>query len=351
MLQKADGADEMKVAFLSYGFGKEGLGIGKYGWYLVDELRKIGVDVGVFTTNLRIKTFGAPIFYFDNIFLKLKKYDLVHSNEGAGVFLHHPCMVETYHHDYKQVYDINSLIFNKLEAMQCHKVRRIIVPSFLTKKRLIHYGYEESKISVIHHGVDSDVFRRNYYSRASLRKRLGVSDCFVVISVGQLIKRKRQGDIIRALQGIPNTVFILVGRGPEEINLKKLASKLGINLIHFGFVPDTFLVDLYNSADVYVHTALIEGFGLSILEAMSCGLPIVAYETADFSEIVGNAGFILKQGSIQQLRAAVSLLSYDEKIRESLGNEALQLSRKFTWQESALKHAQIYKEMLEKNCR
>jgi glycosyltransferase involved in cell wall biosynthesis len=342
--------DAMKVAFLSYGFGKEALGIGKYAWYLVDELRKIGIDVDVFTTNIRIKSFGAPLFYFGNIFLKLQNYDLVHSNEGAGVFLHHPRMVETYHHDYKQSYDINSLAFHKLETSQCHKVKRIVVPSFLTKKRLIHYGFEESKISVILHGVDSDVFIRNNNSRVTLRKKLGISNYFVVINVGQLIRRKRQSDIIRAMRGISNTALVVVGKGEEESNLKKLASEFGINLIHFSFVPESFLVDLYNAADAYVHTAIIEGFGLSVLEAMSCGLPIIAYETADFSEIVGNAGFILKQGDIRQLRESIDLLRQDEKLGRSLGNEALRLGRKFTWRESALKHAQVYKEVLEKNC-
>ncbi|MCK4434068.1 glycosyltransferase family 4 protein [Candidatus Bathyarchaeota archaeon] len=339
----------MKVAFLSCYYGLEKWGIAKYGWYLVNELRKLGVCVDVFTAKFHFKTLGPPMFYLKNAFLRLKDYDIVHSNEGAGVFLPHPCMIETYHHDYKQTYDVDSLIFHGLETLQRHKVQHIIVPSFMTKNRLLHYGFRQDKISVIYHGVDHNVFKKNESLRIFLRKKYGISNCFVVLNVGQLIKRKRQNDIVKALQGMPNTAFILVGSGKEEKNIKKLAQNVGVKLIHFKYVPESFLVDLYNTADVYIHTSLLEGFGLTVLEAISCGLPVIAYETADFSKIVGNAGFTLRQGDISKLKETIELLRRDEGMRKRLENKALKQSRKFTWKESALKHVEVYKEVLEEN--
>lgn len=336
----------MKVAFLSYSFGTETSGIGKYSWYLVNGLRELDIEVDVFTTNIHIKGFGPPLFYIGNIFKKFKQYDLIHSNEGAGVFLNHPCMIETYHHDYKQTNDFNSLMFNSLEDFQCQKVAHIIVPSFLTKKRLLRHGVEESKISVILHGVDPTVFRPKNKSRDAVRAKLGISNSFVVINVGQLIRRKKQTDILKVLHNLPNTVLILVGKGDEESKLKALASKLGINLIHFKHIPESFLVDLYNAADVYVHTAVLEGFGLSVVEAMSCGLPIVAYDTSDFSEIIGNAGYVLEQGDTKMLQEKILLLQQNEALRKSLGAEALRQCNNFTWNKSALKHSHVYKEIL-----
>ena len=336
----------MKVAFLSYWYGLEEGGIGKYGWYLINELRKLGVHIDLFTTKLHSKGLGPPLFYTKNIFLKLKNYDLAHSNEGAGVFLHHPCMIETYHHDYKQTYDVNSLVFHGLETLQCHKVRHIVVPSLETKNTLLHYGFTEDRISVIHHGVDRNVFRKNENSRNFLRQKYDISSFFVVVNVGQLIKRKRQIDIVKALEGIPDVAFILVGNGNEESNIKKTARKKGVKLLHFKNVPQSLLVDLYNAADVYIHTSILEGFGLTIVEAMACGLPVVAYETADFSNMVGDAGFILRQGNISELKETIELLWHDEKMREHLKVEALKQSRKFTWKESALEHFEVYKEVL-----
>jgi glycosyltransferase involved in cell wall biosynthesis len=308
----------------------------------------LGVQVDVFTTNFHFKGLGPPVFYLKNAFLKLKNYDLVHSNEGSGLLIHHQFMVETYHHDYKQTYDINSLVFHRLETFQCHKVQRIIVPSSETKNTLLRYGFRSNKISVIPHGVDSNVFRTNKGSRNFLRSKYGILNCFVVINVGQLIKRKRQVEIIKALQGIQNTALILVGQGEEEKHIKIAAKKTRVKLIHFEYVPESFLVDLYNAADVYVHNSICEGFGLTVLEAMACGLPIIALETADLTRVLGNAGFILKQSDKSRLKEAIISLMRDEKMRKHFKDEALKQSAKFTWEQSVLKHAEVYNEVLER---
>jgi hypothetical protein len=73
----------LKVAFLSYAFGKEAFGTGKYGWYLTNELRNLGVSVDVFTTNVHFKSLDPPLFYVRNLSLKLKNYSLV--TEVVGV--------------------------------------------------------------------------------------------------------------------------------------------------------------------------------------------------------------------------------------------------------------------------
>lgn len=340
----------LKVAFLSYCYGLEETGIGKYSWYIVNELSKLGVHVDVFTAKFHFKSLGPPFFYMKNMFLKLKNYDLIHSNEGAGLFLNHPCIIETYHHDYKQIYDFNSLVFYGLETLQCHKVQHVVVPSFMTKKRLLHYGFKEDKISVIHHGVDHSVFKKNGASRIFLRRKYGLSDYFVVINVGQLIKRKRQIDIIRALQGIPNTAFILVGNGKEGKNIRKLARKTGVRLIYFKHVAESFLVDLYSAADVYIHTSILEGFGLTVLEAMACGLPIIAYDTADFEHVVGDGGYLLKKGDLVGITSAVTFLRENEREKKRLSKKAEKRSNIFSWEKSARAHHEIYEKMLSNDC-
>jgi len=334
--------ENLKVAYLTYGVRRKALWIRKYSLYLVNSLRRLGVHVDVFTTNFHFKGLGPPVFYLKNAFLKLRDYDIVHSDEGAGILVHHPCIVETYHHGYKQTYDINSVVFSGLETFQCRRVQRIIVPSFETKNTLLHYGFRSDRISVIYHGVDSNVFRKNRNSRVLLRRKYGISNCFVIINVGQLIKRKRQVDVIKALQGIPNTALILVGCGEEEKHIKKLARKTGIKLIYFEEVPESSLVDLYNAADVYVHTSICEGFGLTILEAMACGLPIIAYNVADFTEIVREAGVLLKPEDLHGVRDALLWLKDNLAERERLGQIAQKESAKYTWEKAAKEHLTVY---------
>jgi len=335
----------MNVAFLSYGFGREVSGSGKYGWYLVNELRKLGVCVDIFSTNFIVKTLGAPMLYLKNAFLKLNKYDIVHSNEGSGVFLHHPHMIDTYHHDYKQSFDLNSLTFHNLEMLQCRKVQRIIVPSYATKNSILRYGFKENRISVIYHGVDHTAFRKKN-SRDFLRRNYGVSNSFVAITVGKLIKRKRQTDIINALAEIPDTVLILVGKGEEESNIKKLAKEKQVKLIHFKQVPESQLVELYNAADVYVHSSIVEGFGLTVIEAMACALPVICYDIADFKNIVHDAGFLLKPKDVKSMSHAITLLKENPNEKKFLSEVALQKSQAFTWEKTAAEHLKVYKEVL-----
>jgi glycosyltransferase involved in cell wall biosynthesis len=336
----------MRIAYLTYGIGRKSLGLGKYSWYLVSGLRKLGVNVDVYTTNFHRKGIGAPAFYFRNAFLNLKNYDLVHSSEGSGLLVYHERMVETYHHYYKQTFNINSLIFSYLENIQCSKAKRIIVPSFKTKQDLMSEGFSADKIDVIHHGVDSELFRSDHVLRSFFRNKYGLVGSFVVISVGRLVYHKRHVDIIDALSKVPNSVFILVGAGEEEARIKLKAMKSGVKLLHFKDVPDEFLAGLYNSSDVYVHASILEGFGLTILEAMSCSLPIVCYDVADLRSVVSGAGYVLEPRDIVGMTNALLLIENGAKTREALSQMALNQSRAFTWEKTAVEHLNVYRRIL-----
>lgn len=332
----------MRVAFLPYAYGVELLGLGKYCWYLVNELRKLGIQVDVFTTNFHFKTLGLPLFYMKNASLNVKKYDIVHSDVGAGLLLYHPCMVETYHHDYRQPSDVNSLIFYGLEALQCHKVKHIIVPSFMTKNSLLNHGFKEDKITVIHHGVDHKLFRPDGALRRFLREKCGLKGFFVVISVGRLVRHKRHTDIVEALSKIPETALILVGGGPEEKRIVALAKEKKVKLLHFKNISDEFLTSLYNAADVYVHASVLEGFGLTVLEAMACALPVICYDAGDFKNVVPGAGIVLEQGDVEAMVHAIEFLKQRNDERKTLSHVALQKSKTFTWKKTAKEHLNVY---------
>lgn len=340
------GDEPLRVAFLPYAYGVELLGIGKYSWYTANELRKLGIHVDVFTTNLRFKTFGLPLFYMKNAFLDVKKYDLIHSDVGAGLFLYHPCMVETYHHDYRQPSDVNSLIFHRLETLQCRKVKHIIVPSFGTKKSLLHHGFKEDKITVIHHGVDHELFRPDEALRRIMREKYGLMKSFVAITVGRLVRHKRHTDIIKAISKIPDTTLILVGEGKQEKRIAGLAKEKKVRLLHFKNISDEFLASLYNMADVYVHASVLEGFGLTVLEAMACALPVVCCDVADFKDIVCGAGVLLKPKDVESMVHSIEFLKERKDDRKAFSQAALKKSKAFTWKKTADEHLKVYKEVL-----
>jgi glycosyltransferase involved in cell wall biosynthesis len=225
--------------------------------------------------------------------------------------------------------------------MQCRKVQHVIVPSYATRNSLLHYGFDTDKITVIHHGVDPGVFRKNG-SRDYVRKKYGISNHFVLVTVGKLIKRKRQIDIINALSGINDAALILVGKGEEESDIKRTARDKQVMLLHFKQVPERVLVDLYNAADAYVHSSVLEGFGLTILEAMACGLPIITYKTGDFTEIVRKAGIILQPSDVKGMRDTILRLKKKPNERALMSQLAQEESAKYTWDKTVKAHLNVY---------
>jgi glycosyltransferase involved in cell wall biosynthesis len=335
----------LKVAFLTYGYGKDNLGLGRSAWYLANELIRIGVAVDVYKAQSHLEYFGPPEFYLKNALTNFNKYEIVHSNEGAGLLVHHPRMVETYHHNYKEMTGLNNRVFSKLEHFHCKHVQSIIVPSINTKIALLRHGFSAKKISYIPHGVDGDIFKR-LPDKALLKEKYKLTNKFVAINVGQLIPRKKQVEAVKLLSGIKDAVLILVGKGPEEGNINRASIEFGVRLLHFQNITDEMLVELYNASDIYLNTSILEGFGLTLLEAMSCEVPIIAYETADFKTIVEDSGIILDNGDAKGARDAIELLKANEDLRESLSKAAFRRSKEFTWQNVAKQHVKVYKELL-----
>jgi glycosyltransferase involved in cell wall biosynthesis len=303
----------------------------------------MGHDVDIFKANIRVKKIGPLLNMIRNVPRKLKCYDVVHSNEGAGLFVSHPCIIETFHHDYAQVKEFGYRFFSMLEGIQCRRVKHVIVPSFASKNSLLQHGISQSKISVIYHGVDHSTFKEKYERRIELRNKFGLEKKFVVMNVSRLVKHKGLTTLMRIIWKLPGSCLILVGKGGEERKINEMKSKLGIRMLHFKDVSDEFLADLYNISDIYVHTSTIEGFGLSVLEAMACGLPVVAYNTADLLYIVGEAGFVVPQGDFQNLYNKVLLLYYDDTLRKKMRKKALERSKIFTWKMCAEEHLKAYK--------
>src|SRR3989344_1764106 len=135
---------------------------------------------------------------------------------------------------------------------------------------------------VIPNAVNAQAFASNLNKRerTALRKKLGFSeDDFVLITTGRLVVKNGVADIIKALAYLPKEVkFLSVGSGPLEAELKLLVKsyKLEGRIVWLGFVPNNELPNYLAASDAFVRPSLSEGLGISFLEAMAAGLPVVA---------------------------------------------------------------------------
>jgi len=112
-----------------------------------------------------------------------------------------------------------------------------------------------------------------------------------------------------------------------------------------GFIPDKDLVALYNAASVFCLPSFYEGFGMSVLEAMKCGTPVVASNLTSIPEVCGNAALYFDPNDINEMVEKLYQGLTDKSLRESLRQRGFEQSKKFSWQKAARKVLEVYNEV------
>lgn len=145
-------------------------------------------------------------------------------------------------------------------------------------------------------------------------------DALVLVSTSRLVKAKGIGELIDAFKLIDSTAVTLrlCGDGPDADYFKSLAD--GVKNIEFlGHVDD--VIGVLRDSDVLIHPSYHEGFGLSLVEAEMCALPIIACRVGSIPEIVkdGANGILINPKSVDDLVAAMNILLKDAKLRTAMG--------------------------------
>ncbi|MFI9120932.1 glycosyltransferase family 4 protein [Streptomyces bikiniensis] len=182
-------------------------------------------------------------------------------------------------------------------------------------------------------GVDEKTFHPGS-GGDEVRARLGLSDRPVVVCVSRLVPRKGQDTLIRALPGIlrrvPDAVLLIVGGGPYEKDLRRLAVETGVaGSVRFtGAVPWAELPAHYGAGDVFAMPCRtrrggldVEGLGIVYLEASATGLPVVAGDSGGAPDAVldGETGWVVRGGSPEETADRVATLLLDPGLRARMG--------------------------------
>jgi glycosyltransferase involved in cell wall biosynthesis len=114
------------------------------------------------------------------------------------------------------------------------------------------------------------------------------------------------------------------------------------NIISTGFVPTEELVELYNIATMVVMPSLYEGFGLPILEAMSCGCPVVTSKNGAIPEVAGEAAYYVKAEDENSIESGIIDLFKDQNLRKELSEKGLRQAREFSWEKTARETVEVY---------
>jgi len=143
----------------------------------------------------------------------------------------------------------------------------------------------------------------------------------------------------------PNISLLLVGwQGWGDKSWMQTIHESGLaqRIILTGYVDDETLACLYSGASAFVYPSLYEGFGLPILEAMACGCPVICSDVASMPEVAGEAAIRIDPAGIDDLTAAIDLLSGDQHERQRLIARGFARAADFTWKRTAEKTLEVF---------
>lgn len=207
-------------------------------------------------------------------------------------------------------------------------------------------GIDADKIVNISSAADEKFKPLNIDPQSEFRilNKYGIRRKFLMYT-GSFDQRKNQGKLIEAYGRLPPAIrkkyqLVIVGNGWDAIyqSLREVASKSGLaedELVFAGHVSDEDLLPLYNLCHLFVFPSLAEGFGLPILEAMSCGTPAIGSNCTSIPEVIGWSDALFDPKSVESISAKINQVLTDDGFYTRLVEHGLQQSKKFSWDESA----------------
>lgn len=270
------------------------------------------------------------------------------------------------------VHDLTPLVFPKnfprgikgelkwqLQKLSLKKANGIITDSISSKNDIIkHAGISEDKISVVYlaAGEEFKKIHNSGFRIQNLRKKYGLPGKFVLY-VGDTTWNKNLPRLIEAIQRtkIP---LVLIGKAIAEkvfdrgnpwnqdiIKVQRLVEK-DKNIFCLGFIPTEDLITIYNLATVFAMPSLYEGFGLPILEAMSCGCPVVTAAKGSIPEIASGAAYYVDPYSFEGIAEGLKKVFYDRELQKDLSSRGLKWTKSFSWKKTAEKTIEAYEKAL-----
>jgi rhamnosyl/mannosyltransferase len=213
-----------------------------------------------------------------------------------------------------------------------------------------------SRCAVVPYGIDSETLRQTAHTTRLTEQIRKQASRPTVLFVGRLRYYKGLHVLLRAARGLDVTI-LLVGSGPEEGSLRRLAASLGLaERVRFvGEVSEASLPAYYHAADLFVlpSTYRSESFGLAMLEAQTCGLPTISTELGTATSVVnrhGESGLVAEAGSVDSLATALRTLIDNTDLRRQMGARARHLSERFSADRMVAATRDIYDEVLGGGC-
>lgn len=228
---------------------------------------------------------------------------------------------------------------NQVVPRSVVRADRVLADSKATRADLIeHLQVPPDKVDVLYSGVDRRFHpAKEPGERDRLRARYHLGDVPYILSVGTLQPRKNFVRLIRAAADLGSDVQLIIAGGQGWLYQDVLAEAAALveRVRILGFVDEADLPALYRNAVLFACPSLYEGFGLPVLEAMACGVPVVCSNTSSLPEVAGGAALLVDPEDTKALGEALRRLLENDALRRELIVKGLAQAARFTWERAA----------------
>lgn len=263
------------------------------------------------------------------------------------------------------VYDISPLLFPEVMPWKArvfygaalhwsvHHADRVVTLSHSAKHEIVErLRVAPGRVNVVHLGVDGQFAPiRDPARLEQVRQKYGLPDRFVLY-VGTIEPRKNLVRLVRAFQDLvragQDIHLVIAGhRGwmNQEVFQLAAAPDTRDRVCIPGYIEQADLPALYSLATLFVFPSVYEGFGLPVLEAMACGVPVVSSRIPALVEVVGDAACLFDPANPAELAATMCTLLEDDGLRVEMRRRGLERARAFSWTNAARQMLSIYQEV------
>lgn len=393
----------MKTCFVSFEYPPLITGgAGVYAKFMSRELAKLGIEVHVISPTTerfltkqvekdlivhRIPIIDRPLLKIPSYWLRLRRFykeletlegfDLLHGNVTSDLSLTKNLVkiprVVTLHHLAHSTFQVTNpsclemiqnpegevgivtwlekkiIDFDKRVITRADKI--ITVSNFVKRCIVNVYRVPESKVEVIYNGICQD-YEPIENDILQVKKKYGLQGSMILF-VGRLEKRKGLPFLLKAFRTVSKSTkstLVIAGSGRVE-PFRSFAVALGIGkrVVFTGFVDDGTLKKLYHACDVFVLPSLLEGFGLTILEAMAAGKPVVAFNVGGIPEVMRDDihGKLVDLKKPNELANALLYFIENPQLSRKIGKRNRDyVVRKFSWKKTAKQTERLYQSLI-----
>jgi glycosyltransferase involved in cell wall biosynthesis len=326
------------------------------------------------TSNFNIVEIpGGPYPYWEQIKLpkiaKAYNCDLLHCTSNTAPLYTKTPLVTTLHDIIYMEESVLKLLKNRASWYQKigNLYRRIIVNrvvkkskclvtvSDFEKENITNFFKDNSinSIQTIHNGVSNHFMNcPDVMSLNNVKIKYNLPDQYM-LHLANKDPRKNTKNVLKAFNGFLNstsTDYKLVMLGYNEQDLIKILTEIKANnliekVVLLGYVPDQDLPAIYSLSQLFLFPSLREGFGIPIIEAMACGVPVITSNTSSMPEIAGDSACIVDPNDSDAIMQGILKISTDLEYKNELISKGLERCKKFSWNNMALQVLEVYKKM------